>query len=306
VRVAVTGAGGLLGGRLAAILQRSGADVLALHRRAPPPPGPRARFLELTDTDSVARLLDAERPDAVVHAAVLGRAERCEERPDEAERVNARLPGELARLCRERGIRLVGMSTDLVFGGERAFSRVEDTAQPLGVYGKTKRRGEEALLAACPGAAIARVALVVGRGHGSRGTASEAIAWALGSGRSSRLYADELRTPVDPESVADGLLRLLAGAGSGCFHLAGSERMSRLDLGRRIARALGLPEALLEPARQADHPGPDPRPADVSLDISRARLELGWEPRPIDAALREGRPGPDAGDPTSAATAGGR
>jgi dTDP-4-dehydrorhamnose reductase len=306
VRVVVTGAGGLLGGRLAAILQRRGADVLALHRRAAPPPGPRAQLLELTDTDAVARLLDAERPDALVHAAVLGRADRCEERPDEAERVNARLPGELARLCRERGIRLVGVSTDLVFDGERAFSREGDATVPLGVYGRTKRRGEEALLASCPGAAIARVALVVGRGHGSRATASEAIAWALGAGRPARLYADELRSPVDPESVADGLSRLLAGGHSGCFHLAGAERMSRLDLGRRVARALVLPESLLEAARQADHPGPDPRPADVSLDVSRARRELGWEPRPIDEALREGRPGPDAAAATSGATAGGR
>lgn len=301
MRVVVTGAGGLLGGRLATILHRRGADVLALHRRAAAPPGLSARFVELTDTDTVARLLDAERPDALVHAAVLGRSDRCEERPAEAEAVNARLPGELARLCRERGLRLVGISTDLVFGGERAFSREVDPAVPLGVYGRTKRRGEEALLAGCPAAAVARVALVVGRGHGPRGTASESIAWALHAGRRARLYADELRTPIDPESVADALLRLLAGTASGHFHLAGAERMSRLDLGRRVARALGLPETLLESARQADHPGPDPRPADVSLAVSRARRELGWEPRPIDAALREGRLRPGEEDATSSA-----
>jgi dTDP-4-dehydrorhamnose reductase len=305
VRVVVTGAGGLLGGRLAAVLHRRGADVLALHRLAAPPPGPRARFLELGDTQAVARLLDTELPDAVVHAAVLGRADRCESRPDAAEAINARLPGELARLCRERGIRLVGVSTDLVFGGGSAFAREDDPPAPLSVYGRTKRKGEEALLAACPAAAVARVALVVGRGHGPRGTASESIAWALGAGRPVRLYADELRTPVDPESVADALLRLLAGTASGYFHLAGAERMSRLDLGRRVARALRLPESLLVAARQADHPGPDRRPADVSLDVSRARRALGWEPRPIDEALREGRAGPDPVDATSAEREGG-
>lgn len=293
MRVVVTGAGGLLGGRLADILHRRGADVLALHRRLSPPPGPRARYIELTAPDAIARVLDAEQPEALVHAAVLGRADRCEERPDEAEAVNARLPGQLARLCRERELRLVGVSTDLVFGGESAFVREGDPAAPRGVYGRTKRRGEEALLAAWPAAAVARVALVVGRGHGPRGTASESVAWALGAGRPARLYADEFRTPVDPESVADGVLRLLTGVGSGYFHLAGAERMSRLDLGRRVARALGLPESLLEAARQADHPGPDPRPADVSLDVSRARRELGWEPRPIDEVLREGRADPD-------------
>jgi dTDP-4-dehydrorhamnose reductase len=299
VRLVVTGAGGLLGGRLAALLHERGANVLALHRRQPPPAGPRLRALELTDTDSLARLLDDEGPHALVHAAVLGSAARCESRPDEADRVNARLPGEVARLCRERGIRLVGLSTDLVFGGERALCRESDAPRPLSVYGRTKRRGEEALLAAFPDAAVARVALVVGRGHGPRGTASESVAWALRAGRPARLYADEFRSPVDAASVGEALLRLIRAPA------AGAERISRLDLGRRVARVLGLPEQLLVPARQADHPGPDPRPADVSLDVSRARRELEWEPRPLDLALEEGRPGPDDGDATSAAREGG-
>jgi dTDP-4-dehydrorhamnose reductase len=305
VRVVVTGAGGLLGGRLAAILQAQGMEVVALHRRTPPPPGLASRTLELTDTPALARLLDVDRPDAVVHAAVLGRAEQCEERPAEAEAVNARLPAQIARLCRERGLRLVGISTDLVFGGERAFSREADHPSPLSVYGRTKRRGEQAMLDEWPAAAVVRVALVVGRGHGARGTASESIAWALRGGRRLRLYADELRTPVDPESVARALGRLLAGGGSGYFHLAGAERISRLELGRRVARALGLPEALLEPARQADHPGPDRRPADVSLDLTRARLELGWEPRPLDEAVRDGRASAPGGEATSAGPAAG-
>jgi dTDP-4-dehydrorhamnose reductase len=298
VRLVVTGAGGLLGGRLAALLHERGADVLALHRRQLPPAGPRARALELTDTDSLVRLLDAERPDSLVHAAVLGSAARCESRPDEADRVNARLPGEVARLCRERGIRLVGLSTDLVFGGERPLCRESDAPRPLSVYGRTKLRGEEALLAACPEAALARVALVVGRGHGLRGTASESLAWALRAGRPARLYADEFRSPVDAESVADALLRLLGCSAAGYFHLAGAERVSRLELGRRVACLLGLPDHLLVAARQADHPGPEPRPADVSLDISRARRELGWGPRPLDEALLESRPGPEGGEVT--------
>jgi len=54
-------------------------------------------LVELTDEEALVRLLDASRPDAVVHAAAIGRSSQCEERPDEAERVNARLPGTMAR-----------------------------------------------------------------------------------------------------------------------------------------------------------------------------------------------------------------
>ncbi len=289
MRVAVTGAGGLLGGRLAEILKAQGLEVLALYRRAPPPPGLRALQVELSDEAALARLFDREQLQAVLHAAALASPDACEVRPEEAEATNARLPGAIARLCRARGLRLVALSTDLVFSGERAPVGEQDRAAPTSVYGRSKLAGEEAALAADPGAALARVGLVLGRGHGQRPSASEAVAWALAAGRRVVLYADELRTPIDPESVADAVLRLITRGGGGRFHLGGAERLSRYELGLRTARLLGLPEAGLVAGRRADHSGPARRPADVSLDSSRARRELGWEPRPLEEALRESR-----------------
>jgi dTDP-4-dehydrorhamnose reductase len=119
------------------------------------------------------------------------------------------------------------------------------------------------------------------------------VAWALAAGRPARLFEDQFRTPVDAASLADLLERLLRRGGRGLFHAGGPERLSRLDLGRRVARALGLDPALLVPMRQGDLPGA-PRPVDVSLDSARARAELGWEPRAVDEALREQRAEPEA------------
>jgi dTDP-4-dehydrorhamnose reductase len=302
VRVLVTGAGGLLGGRLAALLAERGFDVCAVGRRSPPPPGLRSLAVELTDPGAVEELLEREKPDALVHAAVLGRTDQCEAQPEQAEAVNARLPGRVAAACRARQVRLVGLSTDLVLDGTQAFSDETARPAPLGVYGRTKLAGEEALLARDPSAAVARVALVVGGGHGPRGTASESVAWSLRAGRPLRLFADEFRTPVDPESVAAGIALLLERGGAGRFHLGGPERLSRLELGHRVARILALPAERIEAGFQASYPGPDPRPADTSLDSTRARRELGWTPRPLDDALRGSRPAP-AGDGTSAAPA---
>lgn len=293
MKVLVTGAAGLLGGRLATRLAARGFAVVAVRHDAPPPPTLPALTLDLTDQIALGAALDASRPDAVVHAAVLSRADECERRPDLATDLNARLPGRLGAACRARRIRLVGLSTDLVFGGERALSDERAAPFPLGVYGRTKLEGEQALLSADPSAAVARVALVAGRGHGPRGTASESIAWALREGRTVRLFADEHRTPVDPESVADGVALLLERGGAGVFHLGGPERLSRLELGLRVARVLGLPSRGIESALQADYRGPDRRPADTSLDSARARQELGWKPGPLDRALRSSRLQPD-------------
>jgi dTDP-4-dehydrorhamnose reductase len=255
--------------------------------------------LELTDEEALLRALDHLRPQVVVHAAAIGRADHCQERPDEAERVNARLPGAVARLCRESGLRLVALSTDLVLPGDRAFAREDDLPGPRSVYGRTKLAGEEAVLAAFPEAAVARVALVLGRGHGPRGTSTESVAWALRERRAVRLFTDEHRTPVDAESLADALLRLLERGGAGRYHLGGPERLSRYELGCRVARALGLPETGILTARQEEYAGADRRTPDASLDSSRARRELGWEPLPIDEAIRRGRA-------TSAGSPGGR
>jgi dTDP-4-dehydrorhamnose reductase len=292
VRVLVTGAGGLLGGRLASLLHERGHETLAAWRNAAPPQGPRAFRLALEDEPALARLLDAERPDAVVHAAALAQLERCHEAPAAAAAINSILPGRLARACRARGLRLVALSTDLVFSGERAPLTEQDPAQPRSVYGRTKLAGEEAVLAEHPEAAIARIALVIGRGHGPRASASEAVAWALRAGRRPLLFGDEHRTPVDPVSVAHAVTLLLERGGAGRYHLGGLERVSRYELGRRAALALGLDVLALLLGRQADYAASEPRPADVSLDSTRASRELGWRPRPLDEALSDSRLSP--------------
>jgi dTDP-4-dehydrorhamnose reductase len=269
------------------------AEVTGTRHRGPLPPGVAGVDLDLLEPASIEAALEQARPDAVVHSAALAEATVCEQQPELAMRSNVAASEALARACRGRGIRLVTLSTDLVFSGERSGWAEDDPALPLSVYGRTKLQAEQATLAECPGSAVARVALVQGRGHGPRATSSEAAAWSLASGARLRLFGDQYRTPVDAESVADGLLRILDGGHAGRFHLGGPERVSRLEQGRRVAALLGLPKAGIEPIRQADLPLPGARPADASLDSSRARRVLGWEPRPLEIGIREGRRRPD-------------
>ena len=103
------------------------------------------------------------------------------------------------------------------------------------------------------------------------------------------LYDDEWRTPIDPDSIAEAVGRVIAHPeAAGVFHIAGAERVSRYELGLRTAESLGLPASRILRASQATHRGA-PRPVDVSLDISRARTELGFAPRSLDESLRTGR-----------------
>jgi len=297
-RVLVTGAGGVLGGRLAALLARE-MDVVAAVHHSPVPEGLARVPLDLLEPASYAVALELARPDAVVHAAAMASPDAAEAAPERATRLNAKAPRLLARMCAGRGLRLVALSTDLVLPGDRALSDEDAPPGPLLHYARTKLEGEQAVLGEHPGAAVVRVALVVGRGHGARGTASESVAWALRRGQRVRLFSDQYRTPVDAESVAQAVAALLRGTQQGLFHLGGDERVSRYEMGRRLAAVQGLDAALIDEARQAEQGVP--RPADVSLDSARARRELGFAPRPLDTALREGRPDPPWGSGGEAA-----
>jgi dTDP-4-dehydrorhamnose reductase len=291
LRLLVTGAGGLLGGRLAEILA-GGFRVITGRHDSPAAPSAETVHVDLLDEHSLQNALDDARPHAIVHSAALADADRCEREPDLARRLNVDASARLARACRARGLRLVALSTDLVCAGDHPFATENEPPQGRLVYTATKIEAEEAVLSEDPRAVVMRVALVHGRGFGPRATASEATAWALRAGRSLRLYTDQYRTPVDAESVADAVRRVLQGEARGVFHIGGPERLSRYELGLRVADVLGLPRDGIEAVTTADFLQKPARPRDVSLDHSRAARELGYAPRPVDAGIREGREAP--------------
>lgn len=292
MRVLVTGAAGLLGGRLAALLSRRFEVVAGRHESSIPAALAEAP-IDIASPVTIERALDKARAEAVVHAAGIADPDRCERDSELASRLNTGACEALARLCHARSLPLVALSTDLVFSGERAFLTESDAPAPLQVYGRTKLAGEQAILALHPTSAILRVALVLGCGYGPRATASEAVAWALRNGRRPRLFTDQYRTPIDAESVASLVERLLAGGGVGIYHAGGAERLSRWDLGLRVASVLGLSPKPIESATQADLTQPARRPPDVSLDSTKAQRQLGWSPRPLATGIAEGRPSAD-------------
>ncbi|MEO8360640.1 MAG: NAD(P)-dependent oxidoreductase [Vicinamibacteria bacterium] len=288
MRILITGAGGLVGGRLCGLLDGN-HSIVGTIRNQQAPAGVASVRLELSDPSAVDALLRSACPDVVVHCAALADPEICERDPERARLDNEVATGIVARACGRLGARLITLSTDLVLDGETAWSTESVRPGPISEYGRSKLAAELAALSDCPGAVIFRTALVVGRGYGARLTATESIASRLQRGETVTLYEDEWRTPIDPDSIAQAVNAVIDRPGaSGVFNLAGSERLTRMDLGLRVARVLGLNASLLQPSPRTAHRGP-PRTRDASLDTRRANKELNWTARPLDAAIREGR-----------------
>ena len=236
--------------------------------------------------DQLARLFEEVRPDAVIHTAAIADIDFCQAHPDLARAVNVELTRSLAGLCADMGTRLVFCSTDTVFDGEHAPYREDDPPGPVNLYAEAKVEAEQLVGGLGAQAAIARLSLVVGLpALGAGNSFLVRMLAELKNGRAVRFPAHEIRTPVDVITAGRALLELAAGDHHGIFHLAGSSRLTRLDMARQIAARFGFPEHLVEPQAADAAPGRAPRPRDVSLVNDKACAALKTPMRTLDEGL---------------------
>jgi dTDP-4-dehydrorhamnose reductase len=262
MRILLTGASGFLGRHLADELRGRGLPLVTAGRSHCDV------RLDLGDPDSIGPALRGTHADLVIHAAALASLAACEADPARADAVNHRASRRLAEWARG-GIVLV--STDLVFDGSAPPYASQAPPTPLGAYARSKARGEEAVRAA--GGRVVRVPLLFGPSFDGRRGATDMI---RSAGGALALFTNEHRTPLHVADAARGLVDL-ALAGPVTLHLAGPERVSRFELGRRFLAASGLAGIQLEPVECTD----PLRPRDVSLVSD-------WDcGRSLDAALAE-------------------
>lgn len=256
----VTGAGGLIGSHLAA---RGPADWQSR--------GLARKDLELTDFAAVRRLFAEEKPALIIHCAALSKTPECEQNPNAAWEINVEVTRLLCELA--ESIPLVFLSTDLVFDGTQGSYVETDAPNPLNVYSLTKVAAESIVLAN-PRHTVIRTSLNVG--VSANGTAfNEQLRDAWRDGRATKLFIDEFRSPLPAETTARAVWELIAANADGLYHLGGSERLSRFDIGQLLAERHAGVNPQIEPFSIADYHGPRRSP-DTSLDSSKAQARLSF------------------------------
>ena len=278
MRTLVTGASGQLGAYLLRELRVASSLTCWSGTTAGELFGARMLPVDLADPDAIATAFRAAQPDIVLHAGAMARLADCHRDPARAWRVNARGTSVLAELVSAAKARLVMVSTDLVFDGEKGWYREEDPPGPLSEYGRTKAAAEDAVLAA--GGVVVRVSLLFGPSLNGRPSFFTEQVDALLAGRPITLFADEWRTPLSLATAARALVELARSGFSGLLHLGGPERLSRLEMGRKLAEALNADPAVIHEARRDDLPSPEPRPRDTSLCSDRWRALIPSLPWP--------------------------
>ena len=278
--VLLTGASGQLGAYLLRELSERCHDIIAWSGSGSGQlEGVPLRPVNLVNSDHVAGAFRESRASVVIHAAAMAGVADCYGAAERARRINTGGTAVLAELTARSAARLVYVSTDLVFDGERGGYRETDSPSPLSIYGRTKAEAEPAVLAA-PRSVVVRVSLLFGPTRTGRPSFFDQQVAALRDGRRVNLFEDEWRTPIAMTTAASALVTVAESDYVGMLHLGGPERISRYDMGRRLATCLGADSSLLVPTLRASAPFAEPRPRDTSLNSSQWRELFPRQPWP--------------------------
>jgi len=290
-RLLVIGASGLLGGK---IIDQAKGKFEVFGSCNPAVDGCSTSGLESLDMCSesdVRRIFQELDPNIVILAAAMTDVDGCEKNPGLAESVNALGPSIVAKASREFGARLVHISTDYVFDGNKRDRYIEtDATNPISVYGSSKLHGESAVLTELPAAFVARTAVLYG--WNPIKSKSNFVTWVLRklrNGEKATLFNDQWISPTFADDLAGALIGIAGKSASGIWHVAGPDCLDRPTCGRMIAEVFELDERLIVPVPSSSVPLPAKRPAYSCMNSSRLEKLLNRQMMPFDESLREMR-----------------
>ena len=263
-RAIITGAAGLIGQYLVKTAPRWAPDweVTGLSRAD----------LELTETLDVGARIVALKPDLLIHCAALSRTKACEQDPDQAHRINVEVTAHLAQLSKH--IPFIFLSSGEVFDGKIGWYSETDEPNPINVYGQTKLEAEQTVLQN-PGHTVVRIVLTAGNSATGDRSFVEDMCRTAKAGKNVTLYADEFRCPLPAGVIARTIWELVDRKQPGLYHLGGSERLSRWEIGEALLPWYPELKGHLIKGSSLNHVG-SPRPADLSLRCDKIQSLLSF------------------------------
>jgi len=257
----IAGATGTLGQAFARICERRGLAYYLLNRSQ----------LDIADSESIDNALTQYRPWAVINAAGFVRVDDAELERDACTRENAQGPQLLAQACKTRGVALVSFSSDLVFNGSQRRPYVEsDTPAPLNVYGASKLKAEQSVLAAMPEALMIRTSAFFG--PWDKFNFANAVLDALARGSLFPAAKDMTISPTYVPDLVNATLDLLIDGERGIWHLTNSGEVTWAEFARMLATEAGYDAASIQARPTHSFGWSARRPAYSALTSERGTL----------------------------------
>ena len=251
--------------------------------------------LDLSDAVATSATLDKYQPDIIVNPAAYTAVDKAESDVDLAYAVNAQAAGVMARWAQKHGAMMIHYSTDYVFDGSGTHAHVEtDPVAPLGVYGKTKLDGENAIRAVLPDHLIMRTAWV----YSPFGRNFVKTMLKLAETRAElNVVADQHGNPTSAFDIADAIVAVLkewlGGRRSGLgetYHVAGTGEAVWADLAECVlaeSAALSGPTMKVNRITTDQYPTKARRPVNSRLDCAKFEHAFGWRAPRWQTSARE-------------------
>lgn len=275
-RILVTGASGLLGFSVLTAAVERGIDSIGVYHQHPIRHSSGATVqANLEDRRAVRALMADTRPTWVIHCAAFTQVDEAEKCPERAAKTNVDASRFLAAAAREFGARMLYVSTDSVFDGQRSGYTEEDAPAPIHAYGRTKLAGELAVQTELADALIVRTC-IYGWSPQEKPSLAQWLLRRLESFEVTPGFTDVTFSPIFAGDLSEVMIEMLHLGFTGLYHVAGAESCTKHDFAVRLACAFGLDPALIRRCTLAEAALTAPRPRNTSLcveKISRALVQ---------------------------------
>ena len=290
MKILITGANGLLGQKLVALLApNKEVHLIATGRGENRITGIADTFtyqsLDITKAGQVDDVISKHQPDAIIHTAAMTNVDQCEQEHEACVDLNVNAVQYLLETAGKNNSFFVHLSTDFIFAGDDGPLREDAVPAPVNFYGESKLQAEQLVLNSHVKHAIARTVLVYGiTPNMSR---SNIILWvknSLEQGKPIQVVDDQWRTPTLAEDLATGCFLIAKKQAEGIFHISGEEMLTPYDMAIYTADYFKLDKSLITKTDSTKFTQPAKRPPKTGFIIEKAKQQLGYQPH----TFREG------------------
>ncbi|WP_258100201.1 SDR family oxidoreductase [Marinoscillum pacificum] len=290
MKILVTGANGLLGQKLVAILRdEKGIELIATARGVNRNPEGGYTYLsaDLRNMDGIKVFIEICDPDVIIHCAAMTQVDECEQNQELCWENNVDTTQNLIEIAKSCNAHFVYVSTDFVFDGKEGPYTERDMPKPISVYGESKLAAEKLLHQSGISYAIVRTVLVYGTSlNASR---SNLVLWvkkSLEAGEPIKVVNDQWRTPTLAEDLAKGCYLVAKGKHEGIFHISGEGMMTPYEMALKVAESYGLNASLITEVDASTFSQPGKRPPKTGFVIEKAKEKLGFQPTSFEEGLK--------------------
>jgi dTDP-4-dehydrorhamnose reductase len=272
-KVLITGGSGLLGSNLAMMMENKFAAHAVVNEHQMKFKTCQVHQLDITKGKEVLNVVKRINPQWIIHTAALTNVDYCEVNREHAWKINVGGTRNIVAAAEKLHSKIVYISTDSVFEGAKGMYTEEDLPNPLNFYALTKLEGEK-IVCKCNVPHIIIRTNIYGWNAYDKSSIAEWILTSLRDGKKLTLFSDAFFTPTLVNNLSDVIIEMLRKDLSGLFHVAGSERCSKLQFGLSLAEVFHLERNLIEPITLSKKNLTAKRPMDPSLSSEKIKTEI--------------------------------